>query len=187
MTKIETNIAYKPVIMAVSSDTACGKKNCPIPTETEASTIQLPMMSPIARLFKCAKLFSREAWLPEVCCLGFVRTKLVVSNHKRTKEREVTFLADSGSWYTVITPSLTKELDITPITKAKVLTADKRKIETDLAVAYVKTLGREAAVFMAIMEAPEPLIGVEAMEALGISIDPTTGAIKPTRPYGLLM
>ena len=65
--------------------------------------------------------------------------------------------------------------------KAKVLTADKREIETDLAVAYVKTLGREAAVFMAVMEAPEPLIGVEAMETLGISIDPTTGAIKPTR------
>ena len=74
-------------------------------------------------------------------------------------------MVDSGSWYTVVTPSIAKELDITPIMKAKVLTADKREIETDLAVAYIKALDREAAVFMAIMEAPEPLVGVEAMEA----------------------
>ena len=46
-TTMEPNIAYKPVIMAGPPDTACGKKTCPIPTETEASTIQLPMASPM--------------------------------------------------------------------------------------------------------------------------------------------
>ena len=48
MTTMEPNIAYRPVIMAVSPDTICGKKSCPIPIETEASTIQIPMASPIA-------------------------------------------------------------------------------------------------------------------------------------------
>lgn len=63
--------------------------------------------------------------------------------------------------------------------QAKVLTTDKREIQTDLAAAYVNALSREAAFFVAIIEASEPLVGVEAMEALGISIDPATGEIKP--------
>jgi len=33
------------------------------------------------------------------------------------------------------------------------------------------------------MEVSEPLIGVEAMEALGTFIDPATEEIRPTRPY----
>lgn len=57
----------------------------------------------------------------------------------------------------------------------------------DVSGAYVKTLDREAVVFVSIMDTPEPLLGVEALEALDLTVDPSTGELKPTRPYGLLL
>lgn len=71
--------------------------------------------------------------------------------------------------------------------KVELLLADKRKVEAMLSYAYIKIGEREGVLPVAIMEAPEPLLGVTALEGLGIKVDPTTGKIEYTRPYGLAM
>lgn len=38
---------------------------------------------------------------------------------------------------------------------------------------------------MAIMEVPEPLLGVTTLEGLGLKVDPTTGKLEYSRPYGV--
>lgn len=40
---------------------------------------------------------------------------------------------------------------------------------------------------MGIMNVPEPLLGASALEGLGIKVDPTTGRLEHSRPYGLAL
>jgi predicted aspartyl protease len=35
------------------------------------------------------------------------------------------------------------------------------------------------------MDSPEPLLGVVVLEGLGIRVDPATGKLEYSRPYGL--
>ena len=35
------------------------------------------------------------------------------------------------------------------------------------------------------MDSPEPLLGVVVLEGLGIRVDPVTGKLEYSRPYGL--
>jgi len=56
MTMMEANIVYKPVIVARFPDTVIGEISGPIPMENKASKIQLPMMSPIASLYRCLRI-----------------------------------------------------------------------------------------------------------------------------------
>lgn len=118
--------------------------------------------------------------------MGFVRVRLEIGG-ERGKMRETIFLADTGSWYTTIPPKLAEEMGIVPLWSSILTTADKRRVEAGISGAYVRALGREAVIFVAIMDTPEPLLGIEALEALGLSVDPSTGELKPTRPYGLLL
>ncbi|MEM4061211.1 MAG: hypothetical protein QXK11_11985 [Pyrobaculum sp.] len=82
-------------------------------------------------------------------------------------------------------PQLTESLAIRPMARAELPTADKRKVEAHLSYAYIKIGEREGVLPVAIVEALEPTLGVTAMEGLGIKVDPTTGRIEYTRPYGL--
>ena len=40
---------------------------------------------------------------------------------------------------------------------------------------------------MAVLNVPEPLLGVETLEALGLKLDPTTSRLEITRPYTTLL
>jgi len=37
------------------------------------------------------------------------------------------------------------------------------------------------------MDSPEPLLGVMVLEGLGIRVDPVTGKLEYSRPYGLIV
>ena len=115
--------------------------------------------------------------------MGFVRAKATIGNLERSKVREVTFLADSGSHHTVIPPSLAQGLGIKPMARRRLRVADKREVEVDIASASVEVLGREIPLFVAIMDIPESLLGAGTLETLGLAIDLTTGELKPSRPY----
>ena len=119
--------------------------------------------------------------------MGYIRTKATITNPNRTRSREPTFLVDSGSWYTVITPKIGHGIELTPTMKTKLTLADKREIEATLAPAYVKIQGREIATLVPILDVPEPLVGVETLEALGLKPNPSTGQLEPTRPYTVLL
>jgi len=119
--------------------------------------------------------------------MGFVRSKLIVGDPERRRTKEIFFLADSGSYYTVILPSLASELGLEPFARRKLFTADKREVNAEIAAISIEGLAREAIVLASILDSPEPLLGAEALEALGLSVNPTTGELKPSRPYGLLL
>jgi clan AA aspartic protease len=109
----------------------------------------------------------------------YQRVKLAAVN-----EEELTILVDTGATYSLIPPALAQRLGVSPLPRKQLLTlADGRRIEAEIGLVMVEIGDRSAGATVVIAECDEPLLGVEALEALGLAVDPTTGALKPTRAY----
>ena len=119
--------------------------------------------------------------------MGYVRAKVVIGDPEKSKLQEVDFLADSGAFFPIISPSLAEKLGIKPVVETELILADKRKAKATLSNAYFKLLDREGVFQVAIMDVVEPLLGVTVLEGLGIKIDPVTGKLEYSRPYGLAL
>ncbi|MEM0481966.1 MAG: aspartyl protease family protein [Nitrososphaerota archaeon] len=116
--------------------------------------------------------------------MGYVRVKGLIGRRKE-KLKEIEFLVDTGAFYTIVPPGLAAELGLEPQEIASLVLADSRTVEAEITVAYIKLLDREGVVPVAILETPEPLLGATALEGLGLRVDPATGALEHSRPYGL--
>jgi len=112
-----------------------------------------------------------------------VRVKALLGR-SREELREVEFLVDTGSFWTMLPPSLTTQLGITPALKTEVVLADKRKVEIDFSSAYLRVDDREGAIPIGVLDVPIPLLGVSALEALGLKVNPAEGTLKHSRPFG---
>jgi aspartyl protease family protein len=126
----------------------------------------------------------RSIKMSVVSALGYVRVKGLIGR-RRGEAEEVEFLVDTGSFYTVIPPALAEELKIKAVERAELILADKRRVEAGITVAYMKLLDRDGVLPVAIMDSPEPLLGATALEGLGLRVDPATGKLEHSRPYGL--
>jgi len=116
--------------------------------------------------------------------LGYVRVKGLLGKRKE-KAEEVTFLVDTGAFYTIVPSTLARKLGIEAIEKTELTLADNRNVEAGVTVAYIKLLDRDGILPVAIMDSPEPLLGATALEGLGLRVDSTTGKLEYSRPYGL--
>lgn len=119
--------------------------------------------------------------------MGFVRVKAFVSNVEGTAGRELSFLVDTGAFYTVIPTPIAEELGIKPYAKTRLTLAGGRSVEAGVSLAYMKILDRDGVLPVAILEAPEPLLGATALEGLGLKVDPVTGRVEHSRSYGLAL
>jgi clan AA aspartic protease len=119
--------------------------------------------------------------------LGYTRVEVVITDPERIKSVQSVFLLDSGSWYSCIPLSLAEKIDLKTVMKTTLTLADKRKVEVNLSPAHIKVMDREVATLLALLNVPEPLLGVETLEALGLKLDPTTSKLEITRPYTTLL
>jgi clan AA aspartic protease len=117
--------------------------------------------------------------------MGYVRVKTFIGNARRRKVMEVVFLVDTGSFYPVIPPSIAKELSVEPLAKTEIVLADGRRVGVDISLAFFRVLDREGIFPVIIMDLPEPLLGAVVLEGLGVKVDPATGKLEYSRPYGL--
>ncbi len=115
--------------------------------------------------------------------MGFVRARFTVSDVKKTGREQIDFLVDSGSRFLVLPAKIAARLGLKTLTKTDLMLADKRLIEARIAACLVGWKGKDAPVFAAILDVPEPLIGVEALEALGLSVDPSSREVRVTRKH----
>jgi len=111
-------------------------------------------------------------------------TYVTVTIHGKASKR-VKMLVDTGSTYIVLNPEVIKELGLieTPYTVELVL-ADKRKVRAKLFLAEVEVHGRRGPAFVAELDTPTPLLGVYALETLGLKVNPTTGKLEEISPEG---
>jgi predicted aspartyl protease len=63
--------------------------------------------------------------------------------------------------------------------------ADGRRLRLGADLAIVKIDGREAPTTVLVGKVDEPILGVEALEALGLSVDPAKKRLSPSRPYAI--
>jgi len=119
--------------------------------------------------------------------MGYVKIKAVIGLPDKSILKEVDFLADSGSWYMVLPPSIVEELKLSPVAKRTLTLVDGRKAEFPIVVVYVKALDSETITLAAVAESPEPLFGISTMEDLGIAINPVTGKAEKVRTAGLIL
>lgn len=104
------------------------------------------------------------------------------SSDGRNVERR--FLVDTGSFYSAIGPEVRKELSLPRGFDAKIQLADGRIIDTEVVLARLFVADREGVVPVEIIDTPEPLIGVSALEALGLRVNPMTRELEHDRPFG---
>lgn len=114
--------------------------------------------------------------------MGYVYVEVVI---KGRASRTVRVLVDTGSSYVVLDPKTIRELGLheTPYTVDLTL-ADKRKVRAKLFLAEVEAEGRRGPAFVAEMDVPTPILGVYALETLGLKPNPYTGKLEVVGPEG---
>jgi predicted aspartyl protease len=115
--------------------------------------------------------------------MGFVSVKGLIGRSQEAAQ-EVEFLVDTGSRYTVISPDLARDLSIPPTVVTQAILANSSRVDMGTAMAYLKLLDREGAVPVGMLEVPVPLLGVTALELLGLRVDPVREVIEYSWPFG---
>jgi predicted aspartyl protease len=64
--------------------------------------------------------------------------------------------------------------------------ANSKRVKAGVSLAYFKIMDREGVFQVVLMDSPEPLLGVIVLEGLGFKVDPVTGKLEYSRPYGLV-
>ncbi len=95
-------------------------------------------------------------------------------------------LVDTGATYSVISPRLAKALGVARLRRSVSLRlADGRRVRLGVGVAVVRIDGREAPITMLVGRVPEPILGVEALEGLGLVVDSRRKRLAASRPYAV--
>lgn len=105
-----------------------------------------------------------------------------------SREERVRFLVDTGATYAIIPADIAARLGL-PISPApkQVTLADGTRRSLHFTTAWVRVGDREAAATAFVVPAGvDPLLGVEALEALGLAVDPASGTLHPTRSRAVL-
>jgi predicted aspartyl protease len=58
-------------------------------------------------------------------------------------------------------------------------------LRTGVSLAYFRVLDRGGVLQVVLADSPEPVLGVTVLEGLGVKVDPVTGKLEYSRPYGL--
>jgi aspartyl protease family protein len=102
------------------------------------------------------------------------------------KSATVRMLVDTGATFSAIPPRLARELGIRrPRRSVTVHPADGRRVRLGADVAIIRVNGRQAPATILVGKVDEPILSVEALEALGLVVDPKKKRLIPTRPYAV--
>jgi aspartyl protease family protein len=113
--------------------------------------------------------------------MGFTKVKVEIRNPKMPEKwKEVGLLVDTGAMYSVVQSETLRELEIEPIGKRKFTLANDEKIEREIGGALYRIGEYEdyASVIFG-LESDKELLGVTALEEMGLQVDPITKELKP--------
>jgi len=117
--------------------------------------------------------------------LGHVRVDVCVRGGKGELRLEKV-LVDTGATYTVMPLEVLEEVGAVKSPHPIVLElGDGRKVKADVYVATVEIDGREGPGLILTFKGAKTVLGVQALEALGLRVDPTTSKLEATRPKGI--
>lgn len=112
----------------------------------------------------------------------------VIPRGEKGKHKLKDILVDTGATFTVLPADILRKVDalhykVEPRRKLKL--GDGGEVETDLYIATLALADREAPTFIVTFNGAQPVVGVRALEDLGLKVDPVKGKLEPTRPKGV--
>jgi len=116
-----------------------------------------------------------------VCKLGLVKVKFGVFNPLAPKKAvELDGVVDTGAMYSVIPRKLLEELEVKPLERRR-FRAFGGHVERDVGEVGVELMGRRRTVAVIFGEINDiTVLGVTALEAFGLEVDPVKGTLKET-------
>ncbi|MDV3244288.1 MAG: clan AA aspartic protease [Nitrososphaerales archaeon] len=117
--------------------------------------------------------------------VGYVKVSAKIGNPERDEIVQLEFLVDTGAFFTAVPFSLAQRIGVKPMSKTKATLADNREVNVSLSYAYIEIQDRSAVLPVAIMDVPEPLLGVTTLEALGLKVNPLSGELEKTRSFAI--
>lgn len=104
------------------------------------------------------------------------------------KSVTASMLVDTGATYSVIPRAMARALGLRYHKHTvPIRLADGRPMKTRAALALFRIGDREAPSTILVGDVAEPILGVEALEVLGLTVDPRNGRLRPTRGYAARM
>jgi predicted aspartyl protease len=96
---------------------------------------------------------------------------------------DIEFLVDTGGFYTAIPPRLREQLGLIHGFPGQTPLADSSIIDVELTWAHLRLDGREGPIPVEITDVSEPMLGVTALEALGMKVNPVSGELEVVWPF----
>ena len=98
----------------------------------------------------------------------------------------VRMLVDTGATYPMISEALARTIGIVRSQRPLMVTlADGRRKKFDGGTVGFSILGREAVMTILIGDVAEPILGMEALEILGLAVEPRKRRLKAMRGFAL--
>ena len=115
--------------------------------------------------------------------MGHIYVEASLRGQKQSKR--VKMLVDTGSRYLMISTELATELGAIKLPgRIPTSFADGAREELEWTGLIVELEDRRGGAIAVVRECEEPFLGVGALEALGLKVDPSTGKVEATREYG---
>ena len=112
-------------------------------------------------------------------------TSIVVKGEKG-EERLENVPVDTGATYTFLEEKTLKKVGAVKLpTQVEVELGDGKKVLAGVYAIVIKFEDSEAPIIGATFPGTKVVIGVEALESLGLRIDPTTNKLEQVRPKGM--
>ncbi len=115
--------------------------------------------------------------------MGHIHQRVKLSADKVVTVR---MLVDTGATFSVIPETLARAVGIKRLRRSATVTlADGRRVKLDAGTAIFRIGGREAPATILVGDVVEPILGVETLEALGLTVDPRKQRLAPSRGYAV--
>lgn len=102
------------------------------------------------------------------------------------EHKEKGVMVDTGATYTMLPEEVLKNIGAFKFPgKVPLELGDGRTVEADAYGAIARIGEREGPAIIASFKGAKASIGVQALESLGLKVNPTTGELEETRPKGI--
>ena len=102
------------------------------------------------------------------------------------KTASVRMLVDTGATYSMISESLARAIGIKLHPRPYTTTlADGRRMKVNHGNAILGILGREAPGTLLVGDVAEPILGMEILEILGLTVDPRHRRLRKSRAFAI--
>jgi len=114
--------------------------------------------------------------------LGFVKVKFRIYNPAdRSKFVDVEGVVDTGAIYAVVSRSYLESIDLRPVEK-RVFRVFGGEVEREVGIAEIELMGRRGGITIIFGEEKDiSILGVTALEALGLEVDPIKNTLKESQ------